>query len=171
MGYRPAVRTRHRVADAVVVLGARLTPEGRPTLSLRRRVELGIALHRAGAAPLLLLTGGGERGRPEALAMAEAARAAGVPEAALLVEPRSANTFENAVESAALLRARGLRRVLLVSERYHLFRARLLFRQVGLEVVDAVSPPAAWHQDWRMWLREGVALPRSLWRSARRQRS
>ena len=48
--------------------------------------------------------------------------------------------------------------------------ARLLFQRAGLVVVDAVAPPADWRADWPMWLREAVALPRSLWRARRRAR-
>ena len=162
---------RGRRADAIVVLGARLRPDGTPGQALARRIAAGVALYRQGAASLLLLSGGGERHRAEAQAMAEAALAAGVPAAALLVEAESANTVENAFLSAALLRQRGLGAVLLVTERYHLFRARLLFRRAGLVVVDVVAPPADWRQDWPMWLREAVALPRSLWRARQRGRT
>jgi uncharacterized SAM-binding protein YcdF (DUF218 family) len=158
-----------RRAEAIVVLGARLLPDGSPGNALSRRIAVGIALWHRGAAPLLLLSGGGGRVRAEADAMAEAALAAGVPRSALLIEPRSGNTLENAVESAALLRRRGLRSVLLVSERYHLYRARLLFRRAGLDVVAGLAPPGDWRQDWPMWLREGAALPRSLWRARRRR--
>jgi uncharacterized SAM-binding protein YcdF (DUF218 family) len=164
------VTARGRRADAIVVLGARLRPDGTPGPALSRRIATGVALYREGAAPLLLLSGGGERHRAEAQAMAEAALAEGVPRGALLVETESANTVENAFLSAALLKRRGLRAVLLVSERYHLFRARLLFRRAGLVVVGSVAPPAALSEDWPMWLREAVALPRSLWRAQRRRR-
>ncbi|MFO1057158.1 MAG: YdcF family protein [Dongiaceae bacterium] len=152
---------------AIVVLGARLHPDGSPTVSLVRRVGVGIELYRAAAAPRLLVTGGGARQRPEAEAMAEAALAAGVPAAALLVERRSANTIENAFFSAALLRAHGLGgTVLLVTDRYHLPRARWLFARAGLRV-DGVAAPADAAGAWRMWLREGAALPRSWWRLRR----
>ena len=66
--------------------------------------------------------------------MRRLALASGVPEAALLLEPHSRNTWENAEESAHLLRLRGLRRVVLVSDRAHLPRAALLFRLAGLAV-------------------------------------
>jgi len=161
---------RPRRAEVIVVLGARLRPDGSPGSALSRRIAAGVALYRQGAAPLLLLSGGGGRGRAEAQAMAEAALAAGVPRSALLIEAGSSNTVENAFLSAALLGKLGLGSVLLVSERYHLFRARLLFRRAGLIVVDGVAPPADFRKDWPMWLREAVALPRSLWRARRRRR-
>jgi uncharacterized SAM-binding protein YcdF (DUF218 family) len=161
-----ARQAERRPAEAIVVLGAQLSSDGSPTASLTRRVALGVELYFAGAAPLLLVSGGGERRRPEADAMAEAALAAGVPAAALLVERHSANTIENAFFSRRMLQARGLEAVLLVSDGYHLPRARWLFGRAGLVVVGVAAPPG-WPGAWRMWLREGAALPRSWWRLRR----
>jgi uncharacterized SAM-binding protein YcdF (DUF218 family) len=149
-------------ADAIVVLGCRLPRDGHPGGAIERRVAAGVALLAAGAAPLLLLSGGGSGPRSEAAAMRELALGLGAPEPALLLEPRSRDTIENALCSAALLRARGLSRVIVVTDRYHALRARVVFRHAGLAVVRVASPPARLGRDWPMWLREGLALPRSL---------
>ena len=117
------------------MLGCRLAAEGRPSERLRRRVARAVELYRAGGAPLLVLSGGGSGPVSEASIMRDLARAAGVPEPALLCEPHSRNTVENAVNTSRLLRERGLTRVILVSDQAHLPRAALLFRLVGLEVV------------------------------------
>ncbi|HEV8031914.1 MAG TPA: YdcF family protein [Stellaceae bacterium] len=122
-------------ADAIVVLGCRLTVDGRPSERLRRRVARAVELYHAGAAPLLVLSGGGSGPIAEADAMRDLALAAGVPEAALLSERASRNTVENAFHTARLLRERGMTRVILVSDRSHLPRAALLFRRAGLDVV------------------------------------
>ncbi|MGH7048893.1 MAG: YdcF family protein, partial [Stellaceae bacterium] len=84
---------------------------------MRRRVTRGIEVFRQGVAPVLVLSGGGAGSVPESEVMRTLARDAGVPEAALLVEPRSRNTFENARETAQLLHARGINAVILVSDR------------------------------------------------------
>ena len=63
----------------------------------------------SGAAPLLVLSGGGTGPVPEAEIMRRMARARGVREAALLVEAGSRDTLENAWETARLLRPRGAR--------------------------------------------------------------
>ncbi|HWZ69187.1 MAG TPA: YdcF family protein, partial [Stellaceae bacterium] len=90
----------------------------RPPAGLTRRLNHGIYLFRAGVAPLLLLSGGGSGPVPEAEIMRRIAIARGVPEAALLVEPGSRDTVENAREAARLRwRPRGGRFVLLVSDR------------------------------------------------------
>ena len=148
------------MADAVVVLGCG------GTAGLARRLDYGIRLFQAGAAPLLLLSGGGAGSVPEAEIMRRMALARGVPDAALLVEPGSRDTIENARESARSLRPRGGRVVLLVSDRAHLPRAVLLFRLARLRVAGwaAVPPPSIlWEID--AVVRECVALPRSLVRA------
>ena len=153
-------------ADAIVVLGCRMPEDGRLGGALERRVAHAAELWRRGEAPLLLLSGGGGRQRSEADAMRELALGEGVRSEAMLLEDRSRNTVENAVFSAALLRGKGGRRVIVVSEAYHLLRARILFKAAGLEVVAASAPPVRLRRDFLMYLRESVALPRSLLRLA-----
>ena len=156
-------------AEAIVVLGCRLRPDGAPSGQLRRRVALGIELYRAGTAPLLLLSGGGAP-VSEAQVMARLATAAGVPLAALLCEPWSRNTAENALNSARLLREQGLSRIVVVSQSAHLMRARLLFRLAGLTVVATAGVPALTHRKALVSaIYEALALPRSIGRLLRRR--
>ena len=140
----------------------------RPTTGLIRRLDHGIRLFQAGAAPVMLLSGGGSGPVPEAEAMCRMALARGVPEAALLVEPGSRDTVENAREAARLLRPRGGRFVLPVSDRVHLPRAALLFRLAGLRIAGwtGVPPPSFWWEA-RAAVQECAALPRSLVRAVR----
>ncbi len=83
---------------------------------------------------MLLLSGGGRGSEPEAEIMRRIALTGGVPQAALLIEPHSRDTVGNARETALLLRTRGLRTVVLVSDRAHLRRAAPLFRLAGVAV-------------------------------------
>jgi uncharacterized SAM-binding protein YcdF (DUF218 family) len=147
-------------ADAIVVLGCPRSPR------LDRRLERGIELWRRGAAPVIVLSGGGGGSEPEALVMQRVAIAGGVPETALLVEPRSRDTLDNARETARLLQARGWGRIVLVSDRTHLPRAALLFRLAGVRVlarsgVSSGSPTL----ELATALREALALPSSLMRA------
>lgn len=127
-------------ADAIVVLGARLSPDGRLTRVLDERVRAGVELWHRQAAPILCVTGGGPPGRVEADVMAERALALGVPRAALRIERQARTTADNARLSAKLLRAERCRTVWIVSQPFHLRRATLLFRKQGLV-------PLAWHVD------------------------
>jgi uncharacterized SAM-binding protein YcdF (DUF218 family) len=135
----------------------------RPSARLTRRLDCGVRLLQWGVAPLLLLSGGGNGPVPEAEIMRRMALARGVPEAALLVEPRSRDTVENARETARLLRSRGARSVVLVSDRVHLPRAALLFRLAGLRVAGRVGvPPPSIRWEIGTRIRECMKLPRSL---------
>jgi uncharacterized SAM-binding protein YcdF (DUF218 family) len=157
-GETPALR-----ADAIVVLGCRVEADGQPCRQLRRRVEFGIEAYRKGVAPLLVLSGGGRGPIPEAAVMREVALRAQVPEAALLCEAESRDTAENALHTARLLRGRGHGRVVLVSDRAHLLRARLLFRLAGLTVVaGAPVPPSSRLAGLASVLRNLAAMPISL---------
>jgi uncharacterized SAM-binding protein YcdF (DUF218 family) len=120
-------------ADAIVVLGAPLAADGGLSAVLAERVRAGIELWRAGAAPRLVMSGGRTRGaaRAEAEVMAEAARAGGVPDDALVVEAVSLTTAANAREVACLV-PRGAR-IWVVTQPFHGRRARRLFRRAGLD--------------------------------------
>ena len=53
------------------------------------------------------------------------------------IEARSRDTGENAAFSAALLRADGVKRILLVTDAMHMPRSRAAFERAGLDVVSA----------------------------------
>lgn len=169
-------RTLAPSADAIVVLGARVR-QGVPSWPLRCRAELGARLLLEGRAPLLVLSGGGDQGnRPEAEFAAEIARAAGAPDAALLLERESRSTHENALYTARLLLARDATRILLVTDPSHLFRACREFERAGfLEVQPApafASEAGIPFPDlMRRRISEAVSLARRpwLWFPARRR--
>ena len=77
----------------------------------------------------LLLSAGGEEKR-----VAAAARDLGLPADGLILETRSANTFENAIFAARILRPRPRQRWLLVTSAAHMPRAVGVFRKAGFEV-------------------------------------
>ena len=92
-------------------------------------------------------------------------RAAGIPDTAILIEDRSTTTRENLTHAAPILRAHGARPVL-VTDPYHVPRARLLARQLGLQAGHSCPPVRSVGP--RQWLRhvprEGLALIATLLR-------
>ena len=103
-------------------------------LGMDRRIRRGVRLYQAGHVPRLLVTGGGVLARkdPEARRMADIAREYGVPDADLLVEDCSSNTFENVEFSRRLLGADGLlnelKTIILVSSEWHMRRVLLTMK-------------------------------------------
>jgi uncharacterized SAM-binding protein YcdF (DUF218 family) len=126
--------------DAIVVLGAPLSPSGAITQVLEERIAAAAALFHAGGAPLVVVSGGTTHGasRAEADAIAEALRAAGI--ANILVENRSRSTAENARFTAALLEPHHAHTVWIVTQPFHGRRAARLFRHAGFDA-------RIWHID------------------------
>ena len=138
---------RDPVADtsgqAIIVLGGGTyfaAPEyGTDTVKAQVLVRLRYAahLHRALGKPVLASGGAPEGNR--------------VPEAQLMqhvlqqdfqipvqwIEQGSHNTFENALQSAALLKPAGVQRIYLVTHAWHLRRARVAFEHAGFAVIPA----------------------------------
>jgi uncharacterized SAM-binding protein YcdF (DUF218 family) len=144
----PLLAPEHAGAQAIVVLAAgRLqdAPEygGRdiPDYYALARVRYAAHLQRRTGLPVLVTGGvGAKAAGSESDALADAMAVAlredfGVP--VKWIEPRSRDTFENAVYSVAMLRKDGVKRILLVTDAMHMPRSREAFEHAGLEVVDA----------------------------------
>ena len=123
-----------RPVDAIVVLGA-AQYNGRPSPVLRARLNHALSLYRDELAPLVVVTGGIGRGdtTSEAVVGQRYLVAHGVPEGAVVAQGEGRTTMASMNAVTAWLHGRGLRRVLLVSDPFHMFRLRLEARRTGLE--------------------------------------
>ena len=133
-----------RPAQAIVVLGATMTPDGMLSASSLRRALHGILLYRRGLAPSLVFLGPhNDSGHSQAEVRAALAVECGIaPEAILTVEERW-TTRDEARGVRDLLAPRGVRRILLVTGAMHMGRARWLFERAGFEVLPAPLPDAS----------------------------
>ena len=125
---------QRRPADAIVVLGA-AQYNGRPSPVLRARLDHALGLYREGYAPLIVVTGGVGRGdtTSEAHVGQRYLVAREVPADDVVAQPVGRSTRTSMTAVGDWLRGRGLRRVLLVSDPFHMFRLRLEARRTELE--------------------------------------
>ncbi|GAA5035870.1 hypothetical protein GCM10023258_38220 [Terrabacter aeriphilus] len=147
-GHRP-----RPAPSAVVVLGSGLVGGTVPQL-LAHRLDAGAAVWRAererarpGDGPLLVPSGGQGDDEPmaEGVAMTAYLVANGVPPGRVATEDRATTTEENLLLSREILRARGLvdGHVRVVTSGYHVGRAALLTRRLGIDA-DVSGAPTAW---------------------------
>jgi uncharacterized SAM-binding protein YcdF (DUF218 family) len=133
--------TPARPERAILVLGAAVWPGGRPSTTMARRTQEAARQWHAGAASAIIPCGGVGRHPPsEAEVMTRLLVEAGVPEEVIHPEDGSTSTATNIALARPILEELGISHVLIVSDAYHLPRARLLARRAGFGVRTA-SPP------------------------------
>lgn len=153
-----------RPVESIVVLGA-AQYAGRPSPVLKARLDHGIDLWTRGMGKVLVLTGG--RGSGDTTSEADVgrsyARKHGVPDTAILLENEGRTTRESMLGVAELLQKRGIRRVILVSDPFHMLRLSIIGRRFGLVPYTSptrtspISPNR--EQRWRYMLGESVKAP------------
>ena len=159
----------NETADAIVVLGGGTVTKSDPRQVVEingagDRIIYALQLYRNGAAEKILLGGSYISWRDgvvqtdngvssPASEMAELMQMFGVPDDSLLVQDRSVNTAEEAVEDAKILKELGLNKIILVSSATHMRRAVPLFEKQGLTVIPAPVDYSYSHQEWENLLR------------------
>ncbi|HWT03793.1 MAG TPA: YdcF family protein [Pyrinomonadaceae bacterium] len=126
-------------SDCLVVLGAAVWPDGRPSYVLRDRLARAAELYHAGVAGKVITSGGVGRHPPaEALAGKEFLVRAGVPEGDIIMEASSTSTAEQAELIKEICDREGFRKIALVTSFYHEKRATQLFARAGFtDIADA----------------------------------
>ena len=158
---------RARQADASVVLGA-AQYAGKPSPVLRARLDHGIALWRRGLAPRLVLTGGtGDRDTTSEAAVGRRyAMKKGVPDSAILIETKGRTTSASLRSVARMLKAKGQRRVVLVSDPFHMLRLQVIATRFGLRPYTSPTPSsrisANSEAHWRYVVSESIKVPFTL---------
>ncbi len=132
--------------DYLIVLGAAVYGD-QPSLTLVRRLEGTKAYLDAHPETVAIVSGGMGKGETitEAQAMHDWLIAHGVAPERVIMEPKATSTLENLTYAFDLIRERGdepAGRVAIVSSAYHLYRAKLMARNLG--VSDAAGVAAPW---------------------------
>lgn len=120
-----------------LVFGAGLNDDGTLGDLLFDRVAAAAALYKDGKVSLLMMTGDDGRVRQnEVKAMKEAAVDLGVPEEDVIIDPHGYRTYESCFRSSKVY---GLRKVIAVSQAFHLPRVIYMCRNMGIDTVGVAS--------------------------------
>jgi len=128
-------------ADAAIVLGAAVWGNDVSPV-FKERINHALELRRSGKVRKIIFTGGqGNRDEPtESSAARQYAIQQGISPADILVEESSHTTYENLVFARELAFARGLKRVLIVSDPLHMRRAVSMAIDLGLDAYPSPTP-------------------------------
>jgi uncharacterized SAM-binding protein YcdF (DUF218 family) len=141
---------QRKPVDAIVVLGA-AQYNGKPSPVLRARLDHAVDLYREGLAPTVVVTGGiGEGDRvSEATVGRQYLVSRGLPEPAVVVRPEGRSTQVSIQSVAQWARAHEVRRVLLVSDPFHMLRLRLEAGRTFLQAYTSPTPSSPISASWR----------------------
>lgn len=124
-------------ADCILVLGCLVKDDGTPSNMLHDRLQRGVELYEMGAAPKLLMSGDhGRADYDEVNAMKQFALDAGIPSADVFMDHAGFSTYESLYRAKEVF---GVKKVVIVTQKYHLYRALYIADQLGLEAVGVAA--------------------------------
>ena len=117
--------------DCILVLGCKVGADGTLSHMLEDRLRQGVALYELGAAPKLLMSGDhGTAEYDEVDAMKRYAVDAGIASQDVFMDHAGFSTYELVYRAKEVFQ---VRRVIIVTQEYHLYRALMVAREMGLE--------------------------------------
>lgn len=150
-------------ADAVVVLGASVFADGTPSSILQDRLDDGIALYFAGAAPKMIMSGdNGTASYNEVKAMKDYAISWGVPSADIFCDHAGFSTYESIYRAKNVF---GAKRIVVATQTYHLYRALYAAGGLGLNAVGVASDYRNYEKQTQFDLREIPARTKDLFKT------
>jgi uncharacterized SAM-binding protein YcdF (DUF218 family) len=136
-----ARREEARPADALVVFGA-AEYNGTPSPVFQARLDHAFDLEEQGLASTLITTGGsgGDPHFTEAEVGRDYLVQRGVAERKILADPHSQTTYESVQAVARHLKLRHQSTCIAVSDGFHLYRIKLMFRSQGVTAYASPAP-------------------------------
>lgn len=123
--------------DCILVLGAGLRPDGSPSPMLYDRVKVACGLYEAHPETPLLMSGDHSGYYNEVGAMKKlATEEFGVASEDVFLDHEGYSTYESLYRAKEMF---GARRVLIVTQEYHLYRAIHIARSLGLDAVGVAA--------------------------------
>lgn len=123
--------------DCILVLGCKVKDNGVPSDMLADRLRRGVELFRLGAAPKLLMTGDhGREGYDEVDAMKQYAVDEGVASSHVFMDHAGFSTYESMYRAKEIFQTK---KIIIVTQEYHLYRAIYIARSLGLEAYGVSS--------------------------------
>ena len=145
-----AARDQATGADAIVVLGA-AQYNGRPSPVFRARLDHAATLYQRGFAPVVLVTG--DVGPRDSLNEANVGRdylvRLGLPGEAVLPLAGGHDTYTSLEQVRRWFQGKDSRRVLLVSDGFHMLRLRIIAERLSLTPYTSPAPGSPIHANVR----------------------
>lgn len=142
--------------DCIIVLGASVVNGDTPSLMLRDRLDRAIELYFAGCAPKLIMSGDhGGIYYDEVNVMKNYAKEHGVPSEDIFMDHAGFSTYETMYRAKEIF---GAKKVLVVTQRYHLYRSLYVAEQLGLTAYGVPAEDIEYQGQEMRDIREYLAI-------------
>ncbi len=151
----PEEATKLEDVDCIIVLGCQVKPDKTPSDMLKDRLTRGVELYKNGAAPVLLMSGDhGGKYYDEVNTMKQFAINEGVPSGDIFMDHAGFSTYETVYRAKEVFKAE---KVIIVSQKYHLYRALYIAEELGLDAYGVDSDYHTYFGQAKRDLREILA--------------
>ena len=141
--------------DCILVLGCLVNDGGVPSDMLHDRLRQSVELYKMGAAPKLLMSGDhGRENYDEVDAMKIYAVGQGIASEHVFMDHAGFSTYESMYRAKEIF---GVKKVIIVTQEYHLYRAVYIARSLGLDAYGVTSDYNRYLGQFRRDVREVLA--------------
>ena len=142
-------------ADCILILGAGVWDDGRPSYMLEDRLLQGIQLYENGASDRLLMSGDhGSKEYDEVNVMKQFAIDRDIISEHIFMDHAGFSTYESLYRARDIFKAE---KIIIVTQKYHLYRALYIAEKLGLEAYGVASDPRQYFGQEIRDLREVLA--------------
>src|SRR5438477_12710970 len=159
-----STRDEARPADVILVLGA-AEYRGRPSPVLKARLDHALTLYKDKMAPILITTGGagGDPDYTEGGVGRSYLIEHDVPSEAIIVEPEGETTAHSTAAAGEIMQRMGLKSCILVSDGYHIYRAKKMLEFGGITVYGSPRQLTGREEPGQWWLYVRQSVGYLLW--------
>lgn len=132
---------KKQTADAAIILGSKVNPDGTLSERLKARVNKGLELYNDKRVQTIIVSGGfGREGHWEGDKMKEYLVMNKVPANKIFVDNFGNDTEKTVINSIRILDSLNLTSAITVSQYFHQTRTKKLFRNKGFDNIESASP-------------------------------
>ncbi len=142
-------------AEYILVLGAKVYPNGRLSMMLDDRVTAACTLYDSKAAPKIIMSGDSSNSDyDEVNPMRNRANELGVPKEHILIDTEGLSTYDSIIRVRDIFKAK---KIIIVTQEYHLYRAVYVARKLGIEAYGYPSEKIEYYGQFQRDVRETLA--------------
>jgi len=141
--------------DCILVLGCLVKNSGEPSHMLEDRLRRAVELYQAGVAPKILMSGDhGRKDYNEVQAMKQYAIEHGVPSEDVFMDHAGFSTYDSCYRAREIF---GTKKIIIVTQEYHLYRALYIAEELGLEAYGVATDYRTYYNQKMRDAREVIA--------------